>query len=62
MAADFAARSYLGVIQERMRTRPGEAVDPRLRRGLIAALEVLLARWGKTADGKQVNQILQEWQ
>jgi len=51
-AAEFSARSYLGVIRERVRTRPGEQVHPRLRKGLIAALEALLAGWAKTADGK----------
>lgn len=51
-AAEFSARSYLGVIQERKKTHPDAPVHPRLRRGLIAALEALLAGWAKTKDGQ----------
>ena len=49
-AAEFAVRSYLGVIKLRRDKSPNAPIDPKLRKKLIEALEVLLKRWSKDPD------------
>ena len=49
-AAEFAVRSYLGVIKLRREKNPNAPIDPELRRKLIEAMEVLLKRWSKDPD------------